>query len=57
MKIIGFGALVIENLMEPNELAAPAKEILIITKTYGFAGLVIKSLLKGLSLYAAACVS
>ena len=55
--MIGFGALVVENLMEPNELAAPAKEILIITKTYGFAGLVIKSLLKGLSLFAAACVS
>ena len=53
MKIVGFGALVVENLMKPNELAAPAKENLI--KTCGFAGLVIKSLLKGLSLYAAAC--
>ena len=55
MKIIGIGALVVENLMKLNELAAPARENLI--KTYGFAGLVIKSLLKGLLLYAAACVS
>ena len=55
MKIIGFGALVVEHLMKPNELAALAKENLI--KTCGFACLVIQSLLKGLSLYAAACVS
>ena len=55
MEIMGCCALVVENLMKPNELAAPAKENLI--KTCGFAGLVIKSLLKGLSLYAAACVS
>ena len=52
---MGFGALVVDNLMKPNELAAPAKAKVI--KTYGFAGLVIKTLLKGLSLYAAACVS
>ena len=44
MKINGFGALVVENLMKLNELAAPAKENLI--KTHGFAGLVMKSLLK-----------
>ena len=55
MQIMGFGALVVENLMKPNELGAPAKENL--PKTYGFAGVVIKSLLKGLSLYAAAYVS
>ena len=55
MKFMSFGALVVDNLMKPNELAAPAKAKVI--KTYGFAGLVIKSLLKGLSLYAAACVS
>ena len=41
MTIIGFGALVVENLMTPNELEAPAKENL--AKTYGFAGLVIKA--------------
>ena len=55
MKIIGFGALVVENLMKPNELAALAKQTLI--KAFGFACLVVQSLLKGLSLYAAACVS
>ena len=55
MKIDGFGALVVETSMKPNELAAPAKEKVI--KTCGFAGLIIKSLLKGLSLYAAACDS
>ena len=52
---MGFGALVVDNLMKPNELAAPAKEKVI--KTCGFASLVIKRLLKGLSLYAAACDS
>ena len=40
MKIMGFGALATENLMKPNELAAPANENLI--KTYGFGGLVVK---------------
>ena len=55
MKIMGFGALAIENLMKPNELAAPAKEDLI--KVCGFAGLAIKSILKRLSLHGAACVS
>ena len=44
MKNIGFVALSVENLMKPNELAAPAKENLI--KTHGFVGLVMKSLLK-----------
>ena len=47
--------MVVESVMKPNELGAPSKENL--PKTYGFAGVVIKSLLKGLSLYAAACVS
>ena len=43
------------QLMKPNGLAAPANENLI--KTYGFAGLAVKSLPKGLSLHGAACVS